>query len=177
MDKDNNKDNNEKPNLSVVDGDKDVKKEESLPTMASREDNGIKDAKDFVKEEGEKVKGEEEQPLPPATIVGLNKRSARILRTDMAFPITPGNFADGYQAGIKRVPYGVWHGMMGRPLTLFKYVDVASGQDLYLEDVQLHTWNGQPEVFLALKTSPTKGLEWIKDTLWTEEEINKHLGI
>lgn len=57
--------------------------------------------------------------------------------------------------------------------TINEYVEDKIGYPLYIDYVQCEVWSSGPVIFLAIKDRLTN--EPVKETLWTDEELNRYL--
>jgi len=118
-------------------------------------------------------------------LIGLNSRAMALLKGHQILQHTEvvmRAYPDGhvqidkpipvYKHSIKKEGYGGFTGMFDDIYQLHRYT-LSSGY-VYYEEVQTSPWSSGPVFFLALQDE--KG-EWVKESLWTDEEINDHIGI
>lgn len=118
-------------------------------------------------------------------VMGLNERARKLVKGEAVFvctEIVTRKYPDGrivvldprdvYESSVKKEKSGrTYEGMFDNTYPLYKYT-LPDGQ-VYYEGVQSESWSSGPVIHLALQY---ENGEWVRESLWTETEIDRDLG-
>jgi hypothetical protein len=93
------------------------------------------------------------------------------MRTDQYIGLNEAGMALVADPNITRIQYDTLEGAFYNEFPLYQYL--LPKWQLVQEHVQAAPWSSGPMYFLALKKVDTG--EWIKETLWTDQEIEESL--
>ncbi|MHA2428916.1 MAG: hypothetical protein ACXADB_12910 [Candidatus Hermodarchaeia archaeon] len=101
------------------------------------------------------------------------------MRTDQMIGLSPRGQKLVADPNLTRVQHTLLEGAFGNTFPLYEwrlpiwqYADTYK-MTLVLEEVQASPWSSGPCFFLALKDKESR--EWIKESLWTNQEMEEYL--